>query len=229
MPDARRGRKTPPSRPPLLSTTPFQSRPVAMGSRAAVSAPHLLAARAAIDVLDAGGNAVDAAVAAAAVSTVVQPFSSSIAGVGWANVYERATGKTEVLQFHGAAPVGLDVSGFTAGPSGMLDWQTLEARGAALLGSLVPAAVSGWEALLARKGSWPLSRCPRERHSAGPRRLPGVRAVAPSHQAQRCEIGAVASQRGDFRPRRMRAPDRRAPRTSRPGRHPGTHRRQRRC
>jgi gamma-glutamyltranspeptidase / glutathione hydrolase len=129
-----------------------------MGSRAAVSAPHLLAARAAIDVLEAGGNAVDAAVAAAAASTVVQPFSSSVAGVGWANVYERATGKTEVLQFHGAAPMGLDVGGFTAAPSGMLDWQALEARGAALLGSLVPAAASGWEALLVRKGTWPLSR-----------------------------------------------------------------------
>ncbi len=142
----------------LANTAPFQSRPMAMGKRGAVSAPHLLAAQAAIEVLKAGGNAVDGAVAAAAVSTVVQPFSSSIGGVGWANVYERATQRTEVLQFHGAVPAGLDPAAFSASPSGLVDWKALEAEGAALLGSLVPGVVAGWAELLARKGRWPLSR-----------------------------------------------------------------------
>ena len=142
----------------LPNTAPFQSRPMAMGRSGAVSAPHLLAAEAAIEVLKAGGNAVDGAVAAAAVSTVVQPFSSSVGGVGWANVYERATERTEVLQFHGTVPASLDPATFKAGPSGLVDWEALEAQGAALLGSLVPGVVAGWAELLARKGRWPLAR-----------------------------------------------------------------------
>ncbi|HXW81755.1 MAG TPA: gamma-glutamyltransferase [Acidimicrobiales bacterium] len=131
---------------------------MAWGCKGAVSAPHLFAAQAAIDVLRSGGNAVDAAVAAAAVSTVVQPFSSSAGGVGWATVYDRALQKTEVLQFHGAVPAGLDPDCFSSAPSGLVDWKALEAAGKALLGSLVPGTVAGWAELLARKGRWSLAR-----------------------------------------------------------------------
>ncbi|MCU1494391.1 MAG: gamma-glutamyltranspeptidase periplasmic precursor [Acidimicrobiaceae bacterium] len=131
---------------------------MAMGLRVAVSSPHLLASQAAIDALRSGGNAVDAAVAAAAVATVVQPFSSSVGGVGWATVYERSTKTTEVLQFNGSVPAGLDPDVFRPDASGLVDWRFLEGKGGALLGSLVPGAVAGWEELLARKGRWPLAR-----------------------------------------------------------------------
>jgi gamma-glutamyltranspeptidase / glutathione hydrolase len=142
----------------MLNSKPFQSRPMAMGWHGAVAAPHILASKTAIDVLEAGGNAVDAAVAAAAVSTVVQPFSSSVGGVGWATVYDRSTGKTGVLQFSGATPEALDPGVFRPDPSGTVDWRQLEGQGGALLGSLVPGAVAGWEELLARKGRWSLAQ-----------------------------------------------------------------------
>ncbi|MEO5901554.1 MAG: gamma-glutamyltransferase, partial [Ilumatobacteraceae bacterium] len=139
-------------------TTLFQSRPMAMGRHGAVSSPHVLASRAAIDVLEAGGNAVDAAVAAAAVATVVQPFSSSVGGVGWATVYDASSRSCEVLHFHGIAPWGLDPAVFRPNAAGLVDWRALERDGQALLGSLVPGAVAGWAELLRRTGRWPLAR-----------------------------------------------------------------------
>lgn len=143
----------------MMRGVPFQSRPMAIGAHAAASTPHLLASEAAIDVLRRGGNAVDAAVAAAAVSAVVQPFTSSFGGVGWATVYDRRLRRTEVLQFHGAAPQRLDPSELHADPTtGLVDWRALEARGKSLLGSLVPGVVAGWEELLARKGRWTLGK-----------------------------------------------------------------------
>ncbi|HTX00234.1 MAG TPA: gamma-glutamyltransferase [Acidimicrobiales bacterium] len=143
--------------PRALAAGGLQTRPMAMGARGAVSAPHQLASAAALEVLEAGGNAVDAAVAAAAASTVVQPFSSSLGGGGWAAVHIGATGRTEMLDFQGVVPAGLDPRAFRAAPSGLVDWPRLEREGSALLSCLVPAAVAGWEALLARHGSWSLS------------------------------------------------------------------------
>ena len=136
----------------------FQSRPMALGSRGAASTPHLLASQAAIDALRAGGNAVDAAVAAASVATVVQPFSSSVGGVGWAAVYDAGARTTEVLHFVGAVPRALDPSAFRPDPTGLVDWRHLEQVGSPLLGCLTPGVAAGWEELLARKGSWPLAR-----------------------------------------------------------------------
>jgi gamma-glutamyltranspeptidase / glutathione hydrolase len=136
----------------------FQSRPMAMGRRGAVATPHLLASQAALDVLRDGGNAVDAAVAAAVVCTVVQPFSSSIGGLGWATVYDAQSGTTEVLQFHGSVPSGIDPSVFRRDAAGLVDWRLLEAEGRALLGSLTPGLVPGWQELLLTKGTWSLRR-----------------------------------------------------------------------
>ncbi len=98
-----------------MTPGPFQSRPIAIGYSGAASTPHLLASRAAIAAMQAGGNAVDAAVTAAAVATVAQPFTSSVGGVGWASVYDAASGQTEVLQFLGAVPHGCSIPGCSAG------------------------------------------------------------------------------------------------------------------
>jgi gamma-glutamyltranspeptidase/glutathione hydrolase len=131
---------------------------MAIGGLGVVASPHVLASKAAIDALECGGNAVDAAVAAAAVSTVVQPFSSSLGGVGWAAVHVAATRQTEMLQFSGIAPAGLDTGVFRRAPSGLVDWRALERDGAGLASGLVPAAVAGWEELVARRGRLSFAR-----------------------------------------------------------------------
>ena len=62
------------------------------------------AVEAGAEVLKAGGNAVDAALACAFVQTVVDPLMCGIAGFGSAQVYLPDRGVHEVLDFHGRVP-----------------------------------------------------------------------------------------------------------------------------
>ncbi|MEM6680025.1 MAG: gamma-glutamyltransferase [Pseudomonadota bacterium] len=71
--------------------------------RAAVTSPQPEATEAGFDVLAEGGNAVDAAVAAAFVQTVVDPFMCGIAGFGSAQILP-AGGTAQMVDFHGKAP-----------------------------------------------------------------------------------------------------------------------------
>lgn len=128
----------------------------ATGASGAVSTPHILASHTAIAVLKQGGNAVDAAVAAAAVSAVVQPFTSSIGGLGWATVHMKAAASTEVLEFHGHVPRDIAAGAFPEGPDGVVDWAKMEQSGQGLLGSLVPGLLAGWQELVTAKGTIPL-------------------------------------------------------------------------
>ena len=54
-----------------------------------------------------GGNAVDAAIAAALVQTAVDPQMCGIGGFGSAHVFSAATGQHEVFDFHGRAPLAV--------------------------------------------------------------------------------------------------------------------------
>ncbi|MFN7145198.1 MAG: gamma-glutamyltransferase family protein [Myxococcota bacterium] len=84
-----------PERPPV--TTP------PTGPSGAVAADHPLASKAGADVLRAGGNAVDAAIAAALSAGVVQPTASGLGGGGFA-VVVLPDGTATVLDFREVAP-----------------------------------------------------------------------------------------------------------------------------
>ena len=69
-----------------------------------VAASQPLAARAGVQVLERGGNAVDAAIATNAVMGLVEPQSNGIGGDLFAIVYEAKTGQLHGLNSHGWAP-----------------------------------------------------------------------------------------------------------------------------
>ena len=84
-------------------------RPVVMGRNGIVSSSHYLASQAGLSTLQAGGNAVDAAIATAAALNVVEPEMSGIGGDGFMLIYMADTGKVEALNGTGAAPLAASI------------------------------------------------------------------------------------------------------------------------
>jgi gamma-glutamyltranspeptidase len=88
------------------------ARPVMMGRNGMVSSGHALASLAGVRVLQEGGNAVDAALAAAFVMAVVKPEASGPGGDLFALVYMKKTGKVEALNSSGPAPAKASIDYF---------------------------------------------------------------------------------------------------------------------
>jgi gamma-glutamyltranspeptidase / glutathione hydrolase len=74
----------------------------------AVATEHALSTQAAIDCLKRGGNAADAAVAAALAAGVVAPTSSGLGGGGFAMVLKAGAAAPELVDFRETAPAGVD-------------------------------------------------------------------------------------------------------------------------
>jgi len=110
-----------------------------------------LASAAGLQVLQAGGNAIDAAVTAAAVLAVVEPSMNGIGGDLFALVHDPATGRIHGLDASGRAPAAATSEEFRRrGVS--------EMPGSGPLPVDVPGVVSGWDALLTRFGTRPLAQ-----------------------------------------------------------------------
>jgi gamma-glutamyltranspeptidase / glutathione hydrolase len=120
---------------------------------AAAGTPY--AAEAAAETYRAGGNAADAAVAAAAAVGVTEPLMSSIGGGGFALVRDSAGG-AELIDYYDAMPgKGLPDSAFGAGGSPQTIILKYGAGVRSIVGgasSAVPGSLRGWEKLLARHG-----------------------------------------------------------------------------
>lgn len=101
---------------PSSSTTLRITRDLAVGGRQMVAAKHELAVQAGNDILDQGGNAVDAAVAVGFAIGVVEPWMSGIGGVGFMTI-QRANGERAVIDYFGTAPAAAkpDMYELTAG------------------------------------------------------------------------------------------------------------------
>jgi len=112
-----------------MQRTPTPSRqswrPTLIGKRYAVACGHYLPAAAAMRILDRGGNAVDAGVAAAMALAVVQPDIVSFSGVAPTLVYRRKERKVQSIAGLGYWPAATDVerlrsAGGGAIPEGIL-------------------------------------------------------------------------------------------------------------
>ena len=84
-------------------------RSVAVGDRGMAATSHPLATVAAVDTLRAGGNAVDAALAAVAVQCVADPLMTGVGGDCFC-LYAPATGPVRGLNGSGRAPAGADAA-----------------------------------------------------------------------------------------------------------------------
>ena len=77
-----------------------------------VSSAHPLASQAGVDILRAGGNAFDAAVAVAATLNVVEPQNSGVGGYGLILIYDASKRKVCALNASGRIPKGADPEAF---------------------------------------------------------------------------------------------------------------------
>ena len=117
-------------------------RPNAVGRRGAAASAHPIATLAGLNMLQQGGNAIDAAVAIAATLNVVEPYMSGMGGVGYMTIQVNGEQTPRVLDFMGYAPAGAALDRFAQG-----------ANEEGMMSSLIPGAVGGWLAALDRFGS----------------------------------------------------------------------------
>jgi gamma-glutamyltranspeptidase/glutathione hydrolase len=130
-----------------------QPTAIGVGGGAATVDPQ--ATQAAIDVLRHGGNAVDAAVSAAGVLGVVEPYSCGIGGGGFMTVYSARDGTVHTIDSRETAPARMDANSDSAGFLGLASFEAQRVSGMSVG---VPGTVRAWQKALQEFGTWPLRR-----------------------------------------------------------------------
>ena len=123
-------------------------RSLAYGTRAMAASSHPNATLAALDVLKAGGNAVDAAVTAAAVLAVCEPQSTGIGGDCFVLMHVPGEG-LKGFNGSGRSPRGLDAGAIIA--AGALDHFSPHTV-------TIPGAIDAWDQVLRAHGTFGLDR-----------------------------------------------------------------------
>ena len=123
--------------------------PTAVGTGGAAATVEVLATQAAMDTLRRGGNAVDAAVAAAAVLGVTEPFSAGIGGGGFMVIYRANDGGVTTIDHRETAAGAMRPDSFFEGGAPL---PFTDARYSGLSVG-VPGTVRGWFEALERHGT----------------------------------------------------------------------------
>ncbi len=138
--------------PPQDKHAPFNY----VGRKGMVVAAHPLAAQAGLDMLKAGGNAVDAAVATAFALNAAEPFASGIGGGGFMVIYLAKAKKVTTVNFREKAPAAATPTMFTNKGEALEQWRT--ERGTAVG---VPGMLAGWSYALKKYGTKSLAEAAR--------------------------------------------------------------------
>jgi gamma-glutamyltranspeptidase/glutathione hydrolase len=123
--------------------------PVSTGTGGAVATISEKAPQSAIEILNKGGNAVDAAVAAAATLGVTDPFSCGIGGGGFMVIYLAKDKRVVTIDHRETAPASFTPSSFLQNGQ-PIDFETVVGSGMSVG---VPGTVRGWHEALDRYGT----------------------------------------------------------------------------
>jgi gamma-glutamyltranspeptidase / glutathione hydrolase len=126
-------------------------QPTAVGAGGGAATVDAQATQAAIDILRRGGNAVDAAIGAAGVLGVVEPYSCGIGGGGFMTVYSARDGKVHTIDSRETAPAAMKDDAF-------VELKTFEAQRVSGTSVGVPGTVRAWQKALKEFGTWPLRK-----------------------------------------------------------------------
>ena len=118
-----------------------------------VTSPHSLASAAGLDVLRAGGSAIDAAIATSAVLAVVYPHMTGLGGDAFWLIHDGASGEVRYLNGGGKAADGATLSALEA--RGLNE---IPLRGIVPATLTVPGAVASWIEAHSVHGRLPLRR-----------------------------------------------------------------------
>jgi len=150
------------------ATFACEKRP-ASGARGMVVTNHPLASAAGAEMLAAGGNAIDAAVAALFTLTVVEPMMVGIFGGGMAHL-RLADGRHTVIDGLSTAPLAARADMYRPVSDTLPDYLETEGRANAVgpTAVAVPGTLKGWVETLSRFGTFPLADVmePAIRHAA---------------------------------------------------------------
>ena len=129
---------------------PFKTRPLLQGTYGMVSSTHWLATHSAMAVLERGGNAFDAAVAAGFVLQVVEPHLNGLGGEVPIVLWDSRSRKTEVICGQGPAPHAATIDR-------LHEMGLDEIPGSGPIAATVPGNFGGWLTLLRDHGTWRLA------------------------------------------------------------------------
>ncbi len=124
----------------------FTTRPEIRGTFGVVASTHWLASASGMAVLEKGGNAFDAAVAAGFVLQVVEPHLNGPGGEVPIILYDQKAGRPEVICGQGVAPAGATIAHYKAEGLDLVP-------GTGLLATVVPGAFDAWMRLLRDHGT----------------------------------------------------------------------------
>jgi gamma-glutamyltranspeptidase len=167
-------------------------RPVTLGTRGMVTSPHSLASAAGVDVLRAGGSAIDAAIATSAALSVVYPHMTGIGGDAFWLIHDGASGEVKYLNGGGRAAGGASLDAMRQRGLGEIPLQ-----GVLPATLTVPGSVASWVAAHQAHGRLPLARvldsaisCARDGFPVSAR-LAGFAAAMRDELAQQPEAAAL--------------------------------------
>jgi gamma-glutamyltranspeptidase/glutathione hydrolase len=133
------------------AANPHSTRSAVFGRNGLIATSQPLASAAGLKVLQDGGNAIDAAVTAAAVLAVVEPSMTGIGGDLFAIVYDAKTKTLHALNASGR-------SAYAATPDAYAKRNLTRMPGTGVLSVTVPGVVEGWSELLSKYGTLPMAK-----------------------------------------------------------------------